>query len=150
MLLSAGTYALYSVLLKKWDLGLDNWSMLYGQVLCSLLFLTPFYLLVDGQWPDGRALWLILYAGIPTSALSPWLWMQGIALLGASRTAIFMNLLPVMTAALAISWLGETLTSYHLIGGGMTLLGVLLAQLLVQPVVLRRQARVALASCRED
>ena len=52
MLLSAGTYALYSVLLKKWDLGLDNWSMLYGQVLCSLLFLTPFYLLVDGQWPD--------------------------------------------------------------------------------------------------
>ncbi|MDF2390796.1 EamA family transporter [Aeromonas sp. 2HA2] len=150
MLLSAGTYALYSVLLKKWDLGLDNWSMLYGQVLCSLLFLTPFYLLVDGQWPDGRALWLILYAGIPTSALSPWLWMQGIALLGASRTAIFMNLLPVMTAALAISWLGETLTSYHLIGGGMTLLGVLLAQLLVQPVVLRRRAMVALASCRED
>lgn len=150
MLLSAGTYALYSVLLKKWDLGLDNWSMLYGQVLCSLLFLTPFYLLVDGQWPDGRALWLILYAGIPTSALSPWLWMQGIALLGASRTAIFMNLLPVMTAALAISWLGETLTSYHLIGGGLTLLGVLLAQLLVQPVLLRRRARVALASCRED
>lgn len=150
MLLSAGTYALYSVLLKKWDLGLDNWSMLYGQVLCSLLFLTPFYLLVDGQWPDGRALWLILYAGIPTSALSPWLWMQGIALLGASRTAIFMNLLPVMTAALAISWLGEKLTSYHLIGGGLTLLGVLLAQLLVQPVVLRRRARVALASCRED
>ncbi|MFB0768951.1 DMT family transporter [Aeromonas salmonicida] len=150
MLLSAGTYALYSVLLKKWDLGLDNWSMLYGQVLCSLLFLTPFYLLVDGQWPDGRALWFILYAGIPTSALSPWLWMQGIALLGASRTAIFMNLLPVMTAVLAISWLGETLTSYHLIGGGMTLLGVLLAQLLVQPVVLRRRARVALASCRED
>ncbi|MDM5148479.1 DMT family transporter [Aeromonas salmonicida] len=150
MLLSAGTYALYSVLLKKWDLGLDNWSMLYGQVLCSLLFLTPFYLLVDGQWPDGRALWLILYAGIPTSALSPWLWMQGIALLGASRTAIFMNLLPVMTAALAISWLGETLTSYHLIGGGMTLLGVLLAQLLVQPVLLRRRASVALASCRED
>jgi len=150
MLLSAGTYALYSVLLKKWDLGLDNWSMLYGQVLCSLLFLTPFYLLVDGQWPDGRTLWLILYAGIPTSALSPWLWMQGIALLGASRTAIFMNLLPVMTAALAISWLGEKLTSYHLIGGGMTLLGVLLAQLLVQPVLLRRRARVALASCRED
>jgi len=149
MLLSAGTYALYSVLLKKWDLGLDNWSMLYGQVLCSLLFLTPFYLLVDGQWPDGRALWLILYAGIPTSALSPWLWMQGIALLGASRTAIFMNLLPVMTAALAIIWLGERLTSYHLIGGGMTLFGVLLAQLLVQPVVLRRR-RVALAACRDE
>lgn len=137
MLLSAATYALYSVLLRRWDLGLDNWIMLYGQVLCSLLFLTPFYLLVDGHWPERGALWLILYAGIPTSALSPWLWMQGITLLGANRTAIFMNLLPVMTAVLAISWLGETLTSYHLMGGGMTLFGVLLAQLLVKPVSLR-------------
>ena len=52
---------------------------------------------------------------------------------GVSCTAIFMNLLPVMTAALAISWLGEWLTSYHLIGGGMTLDGGLLAQLLVRP-----------------
>ncbi|BEE04991.1 hypothetical protein VAWG002_21870 [Aeromonas veronii] len=47
-----------------------------------------FFLLVDGQWPDGRALWLILYAGIPTSALSPWLWMQGIALLGANCSGL--------------------------------------------------------------
>ncbi len=150
MLLSAGTYALYSVLLKKWDLGLDNWSMLYGQVLCSVALLTPFYLLVDGQWPDSQALWLILYAGIPTSALSPWLWMQGISLLGASRTAIFMNLLPVMTAGLAITLLGERLTSYHLIGGGLTLLGVLLAQLLLKPVMLRRRAPLAMAACQED
>ena len=146
MLLSASTYALYSVLLKKWDLGLDNWSLLYGQVLCSVLLLTPFFLLVDGQWPDGRALWLILYAGIPTSALSPWLWMQGLSLLGANRTAIFMNLLPVMTAGLAISLLGERLTSYHLIGGGLTLLGVLLAQLLVRPVVFRRRTRLMMAT----
>lgn len=150
MLLSAATYALYCVLLRRWDLGLSSWTLFYGQVLCSLLFLTPFYLLVDGHWPDSRALWLILYAGIPTSALSPWLWMQGIALLGASRTAIFMNLLPVMTAGLAISWLGERLTSYHLIGGGMTLLGVLLAQLLVKPVILRRRARLAMAGCSDD
>ncbi|MGL4479994.1 MAG: DMT family transporter, partial [Aeromonas veronii] len=144
-----GTYALYSVLLKKWDLGLDNWSLLYGQVICSVVILTPFFLLVDGQWPDGRALWLILYAGIPTSALSPWLWMQGITLLGANRTAIFMNLLPVMTAGLAITLLGERLTSYHLIGGGLTLLGVLLAQLLVRPVVIGRRREV-LAPCPEE
>ncbi|PJG59031.1 DMT family transporter [Aeromonas cavernicola] len=144
MLLSAGTYALYSVLLKKWDLGLDNWSMLYSQVLCSLLFLTPFYLLIDGQWPDRSALWLVLYAGIPTSALSPWLWMQGIMLLGANRTAIFMNLLPVMTAGLAVTLLGERLTHYHWLGGGLTLFGVLLAQLLVKPVRLRRRADMAM------
>ena len=33
---------------------------------------------------------------------------------------------------------------------GMTLLGVLLAQLLVKPVRVRRRARLAMATCRED
>jgi drug/metabolite transporter (DMT)-like permease len=143
MLMSALTYALYSVLLKRWQLGLDSWTMLYGQVLCSLLFLTPFFLLNDGTLPDSRALWLILYAGIPTSALSPWLWMQGISRLGANRTAIFMNLLPIMTAVLAVSLLGETLTPYHLIGGGLTLFGVLIAQLMVKPIVSRKAVPVS-------
>ena len=136
MLGSASTYGLYSVLLKKWRLSLDNWSLLYGQVLCSVLMLTPFFLVVDGQWPDRSALGLILYAGIPTSALAPWLWMQGVSTLGANRTAIFMNLLPVMMAGLAILLLDEHLTHYHLIGGGLTLLGVLIAQLLLVPVTL--------------
>ena len=140
MLMSALTYALYSVLLKRWQFGIDSWTLLYGQVLCSLLFLTPFFLLMDGTLPDSSGLWLILYAGIPTSALSLWLWMQGIAHLGANRTAIFMNLLPIMTAALAVTLLGETLTAYHLIGGGLTLCGVLLAQLMVRPIVSRKAA----------
>ncbi|MEW7866491.1 DMT family transporter [Aeromonas diversa] len=129
MLLSALTYALYSVLLRRWRLGIDNWMMLYGQVLMSLLFLTPFFFLVDGRLPGWESLWFVLYAGIPTSALSPWLWMQAITLLGPSRTAIYMNLLPVMTAVLAVTLLDERLTWSHLVGGGLTLLGVVLAQL---------------------
>lgn len=67
----------------------------------------------------------------------------------ADRHDVISHLLPVMTAALAISWLGERLTSYHLIGGGMTLMGVLLAQLLVRPVTVRRRARLAVAGCQE-
>lgn len=134
MLLSALTYALYCVLLKRWVLGLDNWMMLFGQVLWSLAFLTPFFWLVDGHLPPASSLWLVLYAGIPTSALSPWLWMQGITLLGANRTAIYMNLLPVMTAGLAVLTLGETLTRSHWVGGGLTLAGVVLAQVIRTPL----------------
>ncbi|MBZ6073635.1 DMT family transporter [Aeromonas schubertii] len=135
MLLSALTYALYSVLLRRWVLGLDNWMMLYGQVLMSLMFLTPFFFLVDGRLPGWESLWFVLYAGVPTSALSPWLWMQGISLLGASRTAIYMNLLPVMTAGLAVTLLGEQLSWSHLVGGGLTLAGVILAQVQRTPVL---------------
>ena len=69
--------------------------MLYGQVLCSLLFLTHF-LSAGGRALAGwqRPLAHPLLCGIPDLGPLPWLWMQGIALLGASRTAIFMNLLP--------------------------------------------------------
>jgi len=50
MLLSAATYALYSVLLKRWDLGLDNWSML----LCGDPDLGPLTLALDaGDSPAG-------------------------------------------------------------------------------------------------
>ncbi|MCA3870607.1 MAG: EamA family transporter, partial [Burkholderia sp.] len=40
----------------------------------------------------------------------------------------FMNLLPVMTAGGAIVLLGESLKLYHLIGGGVALVGVAIAQ----------------------
>ena len=56
-------------------------------------------------------------------------WMQGVARMGPSRMSLFFNLLPVLTAAIAAVVLGERLTSYHLVGGALTLAGVLLAEL---------------------
>jgi drug/metabolite transporter (DMT)-like permease len=41
---------------------------------------------------------------------------------------MYMNLLPVMTAGGAIVLLGESLRLYHLIGGGVALVGVAIAQ----------------------
>jgi drug/metabolite transporter (DMT)-like permease len=50
--------------------------------------------------------------------------MMGIHRLGASRTALFINLVPVLVAVLAWAILGEQLHGYHAIGGGLALLGV--------------------------
>ncbi|MGL5948711.1 MAG: DMT family transporter [Aeromonas sp.] len=146
MLLAASSYALYGVLLKRWQLGLSTWQLLYAQVLFSVLLLTPYFFFVDGHLIDRRALWLVLYAGVPTSVLSPWLWMQAIQLLGANRTSIFMNLLPLMTALLAVGLLGETLTPYHLLGGGLTLIGVLLTQLWVAPLLRKKLSEAEAAT----
>jgi drug/metabolite transporter (DMT)-like permease len=55
--------------------------------------------------------------------------MLAVARLGANRSSIFMNLLPIFTAVIATFALGETLYTYHLIGGLLTLSGVLLAQM---------------------
>ena len=59
--------------------------------------------------------------------------------LGANKASIFMNLTPVFTAIIAVSFLHEQLHSYHLIGGGIALLGVVIAQRLRTPLARKKK-----------
>ncbi|MFV0508281.1 MAG: EamA family transporter, partial [Shewanella algae] len=68
------------------------------------------------------------YAAICASILAPWAWIKAIALLGTERTAIFMNLMPIFTAVLASTLLGEQLGTPHYVGGALVLTGVSLVQ----------------------
>ncbi len=74
---------------------------------------------------------MVLFTGTPASVIAPFLWVQGIMRLGANTAAIFMNLTPVVfTAIIAVLFLHEQLHNHHLLGGGITLLGVILSQCL--------------------
>lgn len=53
-------------------------------------------------------------------------WNYGISQLGAGKTAIFFNLIPVVTTIIAI-FLGQTITSIQIIGGVGVIFGVLLS-----------------------
>ena len=134
MMLSVFTYALYGVLLKRWSLPFSGWLMLYLQMSAALLWLLPDFLRSDSWALTADNLPLVLYAALPASLLGTLFWLQGVRHLGANRTAIFMNLLPLFTTGIAVLWLGERLHSYHLWGGSLTLLGVLLCQLWRQPL----------------
>lgn len=134
MMLSVFTYALYGVLLKRWSLPFSGWLMLYLQMSAALLWLLPDLLRSDSWALTADNLPLVLYAALPASLLGTLFWLQGVRHLGANRTAIFMNLLPLFTTGIAVLWLGERLQSYHLWGGSLTLLGVLLCQLWRQPL----------------
>ena len=134
MLVAAGCYALYSVLLQKWRIPLPAWQSTYLQAISALIVMLPVFLFI----PKGQAelnqstIPLILYAGILASVVLPFFWIKGVEHLGPNRCSVFMNLLPVMTAGEAILLLDEHLMSYHLIGGGVALLGVFIAQLAKQ------------------
>lgn len=128
MLIACVTYAGYGVLLRRWPMPLPAWPSLYLQIAFATLFLLPGWLLAPAAPHSMTAIGMILYAGIPTSILAPFLWMEAIRLLGPSRTSLFINLSPVMTAAIAVAVLGESLHPYHLAGGILVLLGVVLAQ----------------------
>ena len=139
MLLACLIFALYGVLLRRWRLAVPAWHAIYCQAWAALRCMLPFFLrLPAGSAPlNGATLPLIAYAGIGSSIVLSYLWIEGVKRLGPNRCSIFVNLLPILTALLAIVWLHDTLHAFHLIGGGISLLGVLLAQTVQRPVFAR-------------
>jgi len=134
MVLAAICYALYGVMLKRWPLDMPPWVVLYLQALFATLFLLPGYLLGPMTPVNDHNVWLILYAGIPASIITTFLWMRAIRQIGASQASIFINLMPLFSALIAMALLGEQVALFHLLGGALVLAGVLMAQSLTRPV----------------
>ena len=138
VLFAAAAYALYSMLLKKWQLRLPPLHLLYMQILVAIVVLFPLFILSPRTGLNASNIALVLYAAIPTSMLAPWLWMTSIMRLGPSRTTLFFNLMPIATALIAAVALDEQLALYHQYGGALTLCGVILAERWKTPLQLRK------------
>lgn len=134
MVAAATCYAAYGVMLKRWPMALPPWVMLYVQACFATLFLLPGFVMGPMTPLDGHNVWLILYAGIPASIITTFLWMRAVHQLSASKASIFLNLMPLFSALIAMAFLGERLATWHLLGGGLTLAGVVMAQTLTQPL----------------
>lgn len=72
-----------------------------------------------------NAIGLISYAAIPASLLAPYLWLKGVQRIGANRSALFLNLTPLLTITLAVVILKEPIHQYFIIGAGFIILGML-------------------------
>ena len=68
----------------------------------------------------------IFFLGIIVSVFSIYIWNAGIRSIGANKAAIFLNLIPVFGAILAIFFLSEQLYSFHFLGGILVCLGITL------------------------
>ncbi|KAF1011280.1 MAG: hypothetical protein GAK32_00932 [Pseudomonas fluorescens] len=134
MLIATLAYAVYSTLLKKWQLKLPPLVLLYLQVLVAVVVLFPMFLLSAKAGLGVANIALVMYACLLASMLAPLAWMHSVKILGPSRTTLFFNLLPLVTALIAAGVLKEQLTLYHLIGGVLTLGGVILSERWTTPV----------------
>ncbi len=132
MLLAALVYAVYCVLLKRWKMPFNSLTLVYMQGFFSVIMLTPLWLSSEQLLPSQDALPLIAYAGIAASIFAPLMWVKAIDLIGADSSAMFMNLMPVVSVALASTLLGEEIHVYHIIGGLMVISGVILSQIKVR------------------
>jgi EamA-like transporter family. len=126
MIIAIVANSLYAVLLRRWSLTLTlpMWPQLWWQIAFAVLVLFPLWLFSDISPITVASLPLVLFAALPTSLLAPFLWMQAIRRLGAARSSLYINLLPIFVAALAWLLLGEALQAYHILGGGLALIGV--------------------------
>lgn len=128
MLIAVFLYAFYGIFLQRWKLQLPLALSLYVQIFFAVLFHVPLILWagLDGLNASNWA--AVGYAAVFPSIFSPFLWMLAIQYLQPNRSSIFMNLMPVFTAMIAVVYLNETWTLYHSIGGVLVLVGVIWAQ----------------------
>lgn len=96
------------------------------QVGISAVMLAPVMALVGVQaQPSTEGWWGLAIIIVFPSALAYLLWNVAVTRLGPSRTGVFLNLLPVFTAIIAVT-LGDPLTVWQVIGGLIVLAGVYL------------------------
>jgi len=69
----------------------------------------------------------IVYVAVFPSVLAFAAWNRGVELIGANRSGPFLHLIPIYTALLATTLLGETLTAHHVMGFVLIIAGVWLA-----------------------
>ena len=74
-----------------------------------------------------KLLLIILYLGLGTSVISYLCWNIAIGKLGAGRTALFGNLIPVFSSMEAALILNEKFTKVHIVSMLLTFSGIIIA-----------------------
>ncbi len=131
ILLGAFAFAIYSILVKKKPAGISSLVFLLVVFGVGTVMLFPFFL-AESFW-GAQTTWsysllaMIFYLGAGTSVISFLCWNIAIQKMGASRTVLFGNLIPVFSTLEAIWLLNETISGIQIISGLLVIGGLLLA-----------------------
>jgi len=79
-------------------------------------------------WPTVTGWWILLYVAVYPSLLSQVFFMRGVELIGPGRAGLFVNLVPIFGALLAVLLLGEPFRAYHALALALVLGGIWLAE----------------------
>lgn len=80
------------------------------------------------QWPTPKGWAIITYIALVPSLVSQLFFLRGVELIGPARAGLFVNLVPVFAAILAVAILGEAFAPYHAVALGLVLAGIWLAE----------------------
>lgn len=119
-------FAAYSVRFVRLEHGLSPGRALFPIMLGGCTLLLPFYVgesLLARPLPiNPTSVSAILSIALLVSLCAMLMWNAGMRMVGANRASIFINLVPVFGALLAVTLLGEQFELFHLLG--MILIGI--------------------------
>lgn len=133
ILAGALAFAIYNILVRKKPAGISAQHFLFVIFSLGTLMLFPFALAEQNYAPPITWNWslaaVILYLGLGTSVVAFLCWNAAIVRLGAARTALFGNLIPVFSSLEALWLLKEKITLLHLVSGLLVIGGLVIANL---------------------
>ena len=131
MLVCVITWALYSTLLKKNKFSFSQFTLIQLMVTAGLIFLIPqlFYEKSIGLEVNfNKAFFIILFYVVAFPAIAAYYcWQKGVQIIGPNRASMFIQLMPLFSAVMAIIIFKEKFELYHFVGATFIVSGIYLS-----------------------
>jgi len=132
MLVACFFYAVYTIGLKYCP-KVSTWSLFAVMGATAFVISLPMSLIEASlgysQLPTPKGWFIIFMITLLPSLLAQIAFIQGVKMIGPQRASVFVNLIPIFSALLAVLFLDEQFQLYHSIALTMVLGGIALSEL---------------------
>jgi len=131
MLVCVICWALYSTLLKKYKFKFSQFTLIQLMVSAGILFLIPQFFYEQSNNLEinfNKAFFVILiYVVLFPAIAAYYCWQKGVEIIGPNRASMFIQLMPLFSAIMAIFFLNEKFELFHFVGASFIVLGIYLS-----------------------
>ena len=131
MLVCVICWALYSTLLKKYKFKFSQFTLIQLMVSAGILFLIPQFFYEQSNNLEinfNKAFFVILiYVVLFPAIAAYYCWQKGVEIIGPNRASMFIQLMPLFSAIMAIIFLNEKFELFHFVGASFIVLGIYLS-----------------------
>ena len=131
MLVCVICWALYSTLLKKYKFKFSQFTLIQLMVTAGIFFLIPQFFYEQSNNLEvnfNKAFFAILiYVVIFPAIAAYYCWQKGVEIIGPNRASMFIQLMPLFSAIMAIIFLNEKFELFHFVGASFIVLGIYLS-----------------------
>jgi drug/metabolite transporter (DMT)-like permease len=132
MLVAAILYAGYTIGLRERP-RVSALSLLAGMAVAAFVTSVPLMIweVASGGfiWPTAAGLATLVYVALGPAFVSQIFFMRGVELIGPGRAGVFVNLVPVFGAIMAVVLLSEPFAAYHVVALLLVVGGIAIAQM---------------------